>query len=468
MLRSQLLWRLLPSVLVVILVASVFAYRLSLDMATEAYDAALFDSARSLAQQIEVSGGARPSLALPRAAEEILLFDPHDRIYYRVAAADGSTVAGDERLPMPPMQLTGELPVRFYDTHVGGEKVRASAYALFTQGEHPAGTVIFAETMVKRRHLLERILVTLVLPLVIITVLAAALVWYGVRSGLAPLNDLASALARRGSSDLRPVATDRVPGEVRPAVEAFNNLMTRVEAAQSAQQRFLSEAAHQLRTPLAGLSAQLDRALRAQDYEALKPALDQLRGASRRVTRLVNQLLTIARAEPGADPSREFTEFDLAALVQATCREWVPDALAAGVDLGFAGDPGPVRVLGHEAFVGEILNNLIDNALRYGARAGQAVTVRLTCDPQPELSVEDEGPGVPAEERTRIFERFHRVAGSGTGKKDAGGAGLGLAIVREIARTHGAEAWVEPGADGRGAVFRVRFPPQKMNRRPSV
>jgi len=304
MLRSQLLWRLLPSVLVVILVASVFAYRLSLDMATDAYDAALFDSARSLAQQIEISGGARPSLALPRAAEEILLFDPHDRIYYRVAAADGSTVAGDERLPMPPMQLTGELPVRFYDTHVGGEKVRASAYALFTQGEHPAGTVIFAETMVKRRHLLERILVTLVLPLVIITVLAAALVWYGVRSGLAPLNDLASALARRGSSDLRPVATDRVPGEVRPAVEAFNNLMTRVEAAQSAQQRFLSEAAHQLRTPLAGLSAQLDRALRAQDYEALKPALDQLRGASRRVTRLVNQLLTIARAEPGADPSR--------------------------------------------------------------------------------------------------------------------------------------------------------------------
>ena len=468
MLRTQLLWRLLPSVMVVILVASFFAYRLSLDMATDAYDAALFDSARSLAQQIQVGGGARPSLALPRVAEEILLFDPHDRIYYRVAAADGSTVAGDERLPLPPTRLTGELPVRFYDTHVGAEKVRASAYALFSGGEQPAGTVIFAETLVKRRHLIERILVTLVLPLVVIMVLAAVLVWYGVRTGLAPLNDLASTLARRPSSDLRPVPTDRVPGEVRPAVESFNNLMTRVEAAQSAQQRFLSEAAHQLRTPLAGLSAQLDRALRAQDYEALKPALEQLRGASRRVTRLVNQLLTIARAEPGADPSREFAEFDLAALVQATCREWVPDALAAGVDLGFAGDPGPVWVLGHEPFVGEMLNNLIDNALRYGARAGQSVTVRLTAEPQPEISVEDEGPGVPPEERSRIFERFHRVSGSGVGKKDAGGAGLGLAIVREIARSHGAQAWVEPGADGRGAVFRVRFPPQKMNRRPSV
>jgi two-component system sensor histidine kinase TctE len=259
------------------------------------------------------------------------------------------------------------------------------------------------------------------------------------------------------------VASDRVPGEVRPAVEAFNNLMTRVDAAQLAQQRFLSEAAHQLRTPLAGLSAQLDRALLAQDYDALKPALVHLRGSSRRVTRLVNQLLTIARAEPAGDPKRDFAEFDLAALVQEICREWVPDAIANGVDLGFAGDPGPVKVLGHEPLVGEMLNNLIDNALRYGARAGQSVTVRLTRDPQPELAVEDEGPGVPAEERARVFDRFHRVSGSA-----AGGSGLGLAIVREIARSHDAEAWVEAGADGRGAVFRVRFPPQKMNRSPSV
>jgi two-component system sensor histidine kinase TctE len=463
MLRTQLLWRLLPSVMVVILVASFFAYRLSYDMANEAYDAALFDSARSLAQQIRVGGGSRPALELPRAAEEILLFDPHDRIYYRVAAADGATVAGDARLPMPPAALTGAAPVRFYDTLVAGEHVRASAYALFAGGETSVGTVIFAETLVKRRHLLERILFTLIVPLIVITVLAAGLVWYGVRSGLAPLNDLALSLARRNSSDLRPVATDRVPGEVRPAVEAFNSLMTRVEAAHSAQQRFLSEAAHQLRTPLAGLSTQLDRALLAQDYEALKPALVQLRGASRRVTRLVNQLLTIARAEPGADPKREFGEFDLAALVQETCREWVPDALGAGVDLGFAGDPGPVPMVGHEALIGELLNNLIDNALRYGARAGQSVTVRLTNDPQPEIAVEDEGPGVAPEERTRIFERFHRVAGSA-----AGGAGLGLAIVREIAHTHGAQAWVDSGADGRGAVFRVRFPAQKMNRSPNV
>ena len=468
MLRTQLLWRLLPSVLVVILVASFFAYRLSLDVATDAYDAALFDSARSLAQQIRVGSGSRPSLELPRAAEEILLFDPHDRIYYRVAAADGATVAGDARLPMPPAPLSGAIPVRFYDAEVEGERVRAAAYALFTAGEQQAGTVIFAETLVKRRHLWERVLLTLVVPLLVVTLLAALLVWYGVRSGLAPLNDLAHALARRDSSDLRPVSTDRVPGEVRPAVEAFNSLMARVEAAQSAQQRFLSEAAHQLRTPLAGLSAQLDRALLAQDYEALKPALVQLRGASRRVTRLVNQLLTLARAEPHTDPRGEFAEFDLAALVQETCREWVPDALAAGVDLGFAGEAGPVRVLGHEPLVGEMLNNLIDNALRYGARGGQAVTVRLTSEPQPEILVEDEGPGVAEDERSRIFERFHRVAGSAGTGKDAGGAGLGLAIVREIARMHGAEAWVEPGADGRGAVFRVRFPPQKMNRSPSV
>lgn len=463
MLRTQLLWRLLPSVLAVILVASFFAYQLSLGMASEAYDAALFDSARSLAQHIRIGAGERPALELPRAAEDILLFDPHDRIYYRVTAADGSTVAGDARVPLPKVQLTPSLPVSFYDAEVGGEHVRASAYALFSEPEQPAGTVVFAETLVKRTHLWERILLTLVLPLFAITVLGAVLVWYGVRAGLAPLNSLASALSRRGWSDLRTVDDQGVPGEVRPVVDALNNLMTRLEDAQSAQSRFLSEAAHQLRTPLAGLSAQIERALRAQDYEALKPALVHLHGSSRRVTRLVNQLLTLARAEPGGDPKREFAEFDLARLVQETCREWVPEALAQGVDLGFSGETGPVRIVGHELLIGEVLDNLIDNALRYGARSGQSITVRLVASPTVEIVVEDEGPGVPPEERSRIFERFHRVSGAAPG-----GVGLGLAIVREIAQLHDAQAWVEGGTHGKGAVFRFRFPAQKMMRSPIV
>jgi len=452
MLRTQLLWRLLPPVLIVILTASFFAYRLSLTLASDAYDAALFDSARSLAQQIRVLGGSTPSLELPRVAEEILLSDPYDHIFYRVTTAGGATVAGDARVPLPDSPPSEDHPVRFYDARVDGEHVRAGAYALFNGSAAPIGTVIFAETLIKRTRLAQRVLATLVVPLVLVTVLVAGLVWYGVRSGLAPLNDLASALAKRGWGDLRAVGGESVPGEVRPLVDSLDNLMRRLDAAQSAQQRFISEAAHQLRTPLAGLSAQIERALRAQDVAALKPALEQLHNSSRRVTRLVNQLLVLARAEPGADPQREFARFDLARVVQETCRERVPEALAADVDLGFAGEAGPVTVVGHERLLGEMLNNLIDNALRYGARAGKAVTVRLAREPRIEITVEDEGPGIPEEERSRIFERFHRLPGSAPG-----GAGLGLAIVREIAHLHGAEVSVAPGPGGKGAIFRVTF-----------
>jgi two-component system, OmpR family, sensor histidine kinase TctE len=452
MLRTKLLWRLLPPVLIVILLASFFAYRLSLTLARDAYDAALFDSARSLAQQIHVANGSQPTLALPRAAEEILVSDPYDRIFYRVTDARGATLAGDPRVPLPVAAPTQAQPVRFYDARVGGERVRASAYGLFEGGAAPIGTVVFAETLVKRTRLSDHVLAALLVPLLVVTVLIAMLVWYGVRSGLAPLDDLASALAKRGWGDLRAVGAEGVPGEVRPLVQSLDNLMTRLDAAQSAQQRFISEAAHQLRTPLAGLSAQVERALRARDIEALKPALEQLQSSSRRVTRLVNQLLLLARAEPGADPQREFAPLDLARLVQETCRVWVPEALAAKVDLGFAGAAGPVPIVGHELLLGEMLGNLIDNALRYGARPGQAVTVRLTREPRVELAVEDEGPGIPEEERPRVFERFHRLAGS-----PPGGAGLGLAIVREIAHLHGAQVAVSPGPGGRGATFRVAF-----------
>jgi two-component system sensor histidine kinase TctE len=267
-----------------------------------------------------------------------------------------------------------------------------------------------------------------------------------------PLDELASALAQRGWNDLSTVSHAGVPEEVRPLIDSLDNLMTRLAAAHIAQQRFISEAAHQLRTPLAGLTAQAERALLANDVESIKAALRQLQSAARRVTRLVNQLLTLARAEPGSDPQRELVLLDLSKLVQETCREWVPEALARNVDLGFAGETGRVMVRGHEFLLAEMLNNLIDNALRYGAPAGSSVTVRLTSTPRVELTVEDEGPGIAGEERARVFERFHRIEGSAPG-----GCGLGLAIVRQIAQLHGARVTADARPDGPGAVFRVIF-----------
>lgn len=451
-LRGQLLWRLLPPVLLVVFVSAFFAYRLGLTIATEAYDTALFDSARSLAQQIQLGSDREPTLTLPRAAQEILVSDPYDRIFYRVIAADGSDVAGNARIPAPSVSASEESPVSFYDAQIDGERVRVGAYTLFTASGAPGATVLFAETLVKRNRLSNRLLFTLVLPLLIVTGLVAALVWYGVRLGLAPLNQLASALAQRGWGDLRSVGHSRVPDEVRPLIDALDGLMERLEAAHNAQQRFISEAAHQLRTPLAGLTAQIERVLLAADLESIKPALVQLQSSSRRVNRLVNQLLTLAKAEPGSDPKHDLVRLDISKLVQETCRDWVPEALAKNIDLGFSGETGPVMTIGHEVLLAELLNNLIDNALRYAALPGGSITVRLISEPHIEISVEDDGPGIPQAERTRIFERFHRLPGS-----PAGGCGLGLAIVREIALLHGAEVSVEPRSSTAGAVFRVVF-----------
>jgi len=451
-LRAHLLWWLVPPVLGVIVISSIASYTLALKFATEAYDTGLFDAARSLAQQIRFDADGSAELNLPRAAREILESDPYDRIFYRVVTPGGKSVAGRADVPLPAEPLVRADPVRFYDAMIGGEPVRVGAYAIFQDAGQPAATVLFAETLVKRTRLSRNLLLTMLLPLVTLALAVAVGVGFAVRHALTPLQRLAGALANRGWSNLSGVGDTGVPEEVRPLTDALDGLMHRLSAALTAQQRFISEAAHQLRTPMAGLTSQTERALLANDIDTIKPALAQLLLSARRVTRLVNQLLTLARAEPGSGPDREFVTIDLSALVQQTCMEWVPEALQKNVDLGFAGASHPVLIVGDELLLAEMLNNLIDNALRYGAQPEGSVTVRLSVLPRVQLSVEDDGPGIPESERPRIFERFHRLPGSAPG-----GCGLGLAIVREIARAHDAEVSVGVPESGRGTVFRIAF-----------
>ncbi len=451
-LRGQLLWWLVPPVVGIILISSFVSYTLALKFATEAYDTGLFDSARSLAQQIHFPPSGGTELNLPRAATEILVSDPYDHIFYRVVAAGSTTVAGRSDVPLPPASLSRAEPVRFYDAHVAGEPVRIGAYAVFKDNEAPAATVLFAETLVKRNRLSRNLLFTMLLPLVSLALVVVAGVSLAIRHALTPLQQLATDLSSRGWNNLSGVGSHGVPDEVRPLTDALDGLMHRLGAALTAQQRFISEAAHQLRTPMAGLTSQTERALLANDIATIKPALDQLLVSARRVTRLVNQLLTLARAEPGSGADRTFVSVDVSALIQQTCMEWVPEALQKNVDLGYSGPSTPVLLRGDELLLTEMLNNLIDNALRYGAAAGGTVTVRLATEGGIEVSVEDDGAGIPETERSRVFERFHRIPGSAPG-----GCGLGLAIVQEIARAHGAEVAVDTPEGGRGTAMRVKF-----------
>jgi len=235
----------------------------------------------------------------------------------------------------------------------------------------------------------------------------------------------------------------------------MNGLLARLGGAIEAQQRFIADAAHQLRTPIAGLKTQTELALRQTQLGDVQVTLRQLQTATEQSTRLINQLLSLARAEPGARREHAIERLDLARLARDTTTDWVPRALARKIDLGYDGGDNAAWVVGDSLLLGELLRNLLDNAIRYTQEGGQ-VTVRVAGGADAVvLSVEDNGPGIPDQERERVFERFYRVLGTGVVE----GCGLGLAIVREIALSHHAGVALATGAGGQGTVLRVTFPP---------
>jgi two-component system sensor histidine kinase TctE len=449
-LRAQLLWWLMLPLVLVLMLDAVISYRVALNFANGAYDEGLFDTARALAQQVKTGGGT-VEVNLPLQAQEILESDPYDKVFYQVLAPDGTQVVGHQDLPPPPFPATAETPVRYYDSELNQMPIQVAAYSVFDAKGAQLFTVLSAETLIKRRTLVKKILITAIVPQIVIIVGAALLLVYGIRRGLIPLRRLTDAVTRRGYHDLSLIDEVRSPEEVRPLTHAINELMQRLNSALSAQQRFIADAAHQLRTPLAGLSAQTERALSEQSLEDMRPALEHIKASSKQATHLVNQLLTLARAEPGSDPTREFARFDLAQLVRETTMGWVPKALSRGIDLGYVGTDKPVFVQGDALLLKELLNNLIDNAIRYGRDDG-TVTVRLKTTPRVAIEVEDDGRGIPEQDRERVFERFYRVSGS-----SSSGCGLGLAIVRQIAQVHGASVHLGGSMGRQGTLVCVAF-----------
>ena len=266
------------------------------------------------------------------------------------------------------------------------------------------------------------------------------IVWFGVKRGLAPLARLSEEIKARSPVDLRPIEAAG-PEETQPLVAALNGLLGEMAQASRSQQRFLADAAHQLRTPLAGLQAHTELALAQPLPEPCRAQIEQVHEATIRTARLANQLLALARAEPGA--RSEAVALDLKAIAGAEAEAWVRGALARDIDLGFELEPAPVR--GDAFLLREALANLVHNALQHTQRGGH-ITVRTgKRGEQSFVEVEDDGPGIPPGERGRVLERFYRVPGTpGTG------SGLGLAIVRDIAAGHGGSLELGDGASSPG------------------
>lgn len=430
-------------------------YDIANQFVTSAYDRSLLDSAIDIGKQIKVREG-RIQADLPEVVLEMLVTGEPGKFFYLITGPRGEFIAGHRDLPPPPEPDADK--VSYYDAEFQGKPVRGAALRLPLEGDSSKGMVLVqvAETVTGRTDYARQIMLRMMLPQVVLILLAALAVWYAVGRGLAPLATLQREIASRSHRDLSALPEEETPKEVRPLIHAMNELLERLSLVLAAQQRFITDAAHQLRTPLAGLKTQTELALRQAQSDEARNTLRQLHTATEQTTRLANQLLSLARAEPGAERAHATEGLDLARLVRDTTTEWVPRAIERDIDLGFDSPLGGARVQGDSFLLKEMLNNLLDNAIRYTQPGGQ-VTVRVTPDTTTVLlSVEDNGPGIPLAERGRVFERFHRVLGTG-----ADGCGLGLAIVREIAQSHGGDAVLASGAGGSGTLVRITLPMQR-------
>ena len=447
-LRARLLLRFGIGLALLLLLDALACYYTALHFANLVYDRWLIDSTRSLARALHVADG-RVVFDLPHDAVDMFRFDAVDTTYFRISSPAQGLIGGDAGLPELPADGTSDI--RVADNRMLGQPIRLVTLRLRPPGSAAAVTVDVAETLRKRATLAREVLLAMAVPQILLAAIAITLSWLSASRGLKPLTDLAAELAARDQESLAPVAEAGRPYEARVLVARINDLLDRIRNALGAQQRFVADAAHQLRTPLAIIALQAERAARASTPEAAQAAHQALQSAVQRAARLAQQLLSLARTGPEAAALEAFATVDLAALARTIGEEWVPVALARDIDFGLSVPETPVMVSGNARMLGELLANLVDNALRYTSRGG-TVTVAVEARDGVELIVEDNGPGIPEAERPRIFERFYRVAGAA-----GDGCGLGLAIVAEIARAHGARVDVGPGRGGRGTRFVVRL-----------
>ncbi|RPJ45584.1 MAG: sensor histidine kinase [Betaproteobacteria bacterium] len=454
LLRTQLLTWLLVPLFVLLTADTAVSYWIALNFSQRAHDRTLVEVAREVSLHLRGANGD-VVLDMPPEARRVLLVDPLDTLHFEVASTDGRHIDGVAIAPADGDAAARRRPAAFYDGMIAGEAVRIVELRLDpdTAVRRPGVLVRVAETKFKRNELAREILLSVVLPQVLLILIACIVVWVGVVRGLSPLQRLQRAVAARSDRDRSPVTVDSVPGEVSPLLHSINDLLARLDHVLTLQSRFVSDAAHQLKTPMAALKTQFEVALRETDPQRMRESLEQIYPRLERLSRLVSQLLSLARNEPDAVRAVTMAPLDLDALALDVTTGWVPEALKKHIDLGFEAAGQPVLVLGDALRLRELLDNLLDNAVRY-SRDGGRITVRVGATP-PTVDVNDDGPSIPPAERERVFERFHRLLGNA-----GDGSGLGLAIAQEIVRLHHGEITLrEDTTDGIGNTFSVLLPP---------
>jgi two-component system, OmpR family, sensor histidine kinase TctE len=455
--RRLILWLLVPLFAVGALLVgeSYLGARRSSD---GAFDRTLLGSALAIAERVVVVDRGI-EVDLPYVALEMLTSMGEDRVFYKIVGPQGEFITGYRDLPEPASDGARDGGAVFYDSEFLGTSVRIVMLRrpLTMEAGQLFFSIFVAETTRSRQVLAREAMTSAAARFAILVVMVSLIAWIGVTRGIAPLNRLGHAIDSRTQHDMRPFEHE-VPIEVRSLVDAINDLMGRLGETIGTMRRFVEDASHQLRSPLAALQAQTELAIGERDAVALETRLARLFETTRQTSRLADQLLSLARLSPEAAAMRRMEAIDLAELAAAVCREWVPRALEKGIDLGFEGNGNHIQVAGDETLLSEMLNNLLDNAVSYcPAHSHVTVRVRNGADGLAVVEVEDDGPGIPGEFRQRVFDRFFRVLGN---REE--GCGLGLAIVKETVEAHAGAITLGDAADGKGLMVRVALPSQPM------
>jgi two-component system sensor histidine kinase TctE len=447
--RQLLIWVLLPQ-LVLWAAGGIATYRLAVRYVNQAADATLSQATRALARRVKPIGNGL-LIDFPRAAQEVLETDPNDRLFYMVSTPPGEFILGNNSIPMPPKDMRPRLSKPyFYDGEIKspeasgqralGQPVKVRIAALYLpygelEGKQQWMLVQVARSMAHRQDIFKMILIDTLLPLSALIPLMTIIVWIGTGAGLAPLLRLRKEVEGRSPIDLAPLQIESAPREVKALVRALNELLASVRQNVNAQKRFIADAAHQLRTPLAGLKSQTALAIASTNDPALIARLKLVDQSAARGAHLINQLLMLARADPDASMAYDMEPLNMLAFVQEIVAEFVPRALRAEIDLGMEvalpDGSAPPHIKANALLLREALTNVLDNAIKYTGSGGE-ITVQVKPEgDHVQIAITDSGPGIAEADRARVFERFVRATDHGEG------CGLGLSIVRDIVAQHG-------------------------------
>ncbi len=431
-------------------------YVVAQNLANIPYDLSLSNALQVLGQQLEIENGL-VTLKMSAPARLALRTRENDGVFWKAIGPHGEYLGGDRDLPTPDhTPIHASNTVYYQNESLRDFEIRI-AYTWVDLSLRDTGPVLLvaAESTDRRKQLANDIIKGVIMPQFFVLPIAVLLIWFGLSRGISPINALQGRLRARRPDDLSPIDENAAPTEISPLITAMNDLLKRLSTNVLTQRRFVADAAHQLKTPLAGLRTQAELAMREETSGETQASLKHIVAGTIRATRLVNQLLLMANAEnPG---SVGMVDVDLNAIAREQTLEWVDQAISMGIDLGLEAEDDPIFVRGQPLLLAEVLNNLIDNALRYTPAPGQVTVSVKRHLTQIILAVEDTGPGIAPEERERVFDRFYRVLGT-----RADGSGLGLAIVREIALRHNATIHVMDArgeqTPNTGTCIEIRFP----------